>query len=147
MPVSLVIDANVVTKLYIPEVLADRAEKLFIRVEKGETSFVVPDLIYAEIGNVLWKKHRLKELTTTEIQEILNQVLTIPFIVIAAKSLFELSIDLSVAYDMTVYDALYVSAATIYKTKLVTADKKIVEKLNNTALRKNIVWLGDIKSY
>jgi hypothetical protein len=39
-------------------------------------------------------------------------------------SVLQLAIDLSITHDMTVYDALYVSIATLHNTQLVTADKK-----------------------
>jgi len=32
--------------------------------------FLAPDLIYAETGNILWKKRRKKELTRFQLEEI-----------------------------------------------------------------------------
>ena len=59
---NLVIDASVLIKFYVPEILSDKAEELLIRVEHGDVVLLAPDLIYPEVGNILWKKQRTKEL-------------------------------------------------------------------------------------
>lgn len=143
MPLTIVVDANVVIKAYIPEDLSDRAESLLAKTEKKEVSLAAPDLIYPETGNILWKKCRLKELTASEVEEISNEILRLPLNVVPSKSILQLAIDFAVAYNITVYDALYLSVAKIYETKLITADKRLVDKLGKTKLSENIEWLGE----
>jgi predicted nucleic acid-binding protein len=142
MPLTLVVDANVIIKPYIPEILSDIAESFFIRLEKREIFLAVPDLIYSEIGNILWKKHGIEELTISEIEEISREILSLPLKVISSKTILQLAIDLGISFDITVYDAMYVAVAKIHATKLITADKKLVDKLMKTPLSKNIEWLG-----
>jgi predicted nucleic acid-binding protein len=147
MPLNIVVDANVVIKAYIPETLSDGAESLFIKVEKTETSLSAPDLIYPEIGNILWKRQKLKDLTVSEIEEISREILNLPLKIIPSKSILQLAIDIGIKYGITVCDAVYVSVAKIYETKLVTADEKFVDKLSKTPLSKNIEWLGEYMNY
>jgi predicted nucleic acid-binding protein len=147
MPLNIVVDANVVIKAYIPETLSERAESLFIKAEKTETSLSAPDLIYPEIGNILWKRQKLKELTVSEIEEISREILNLPLKIIPSKSILQLAIDIGIKYGITVYDAVYVSVAKIYETKLVTADERLVDKLSKTPLSKNIEWLGEYMNY
>jgi predicted nucleic acid-binding protein len=142
MPLNIVVDASVVIKAYIPEILSDRAAALLKRLERRELFFVVSDLIFEEIGNILWKKHRLKELSVSEVEEISKEILSLPLKVIPAKSILLLAIDVGIAYEITVYDALYISVATIHETKLVAADRRLVDKFIKTPLKQHIEWLG-----
>ena len=139
-----VIDASVLIKFYLPEVLCDRAEDLFGRAEKGEISLIAPDLIYPETGNILWKKHRLKELTAPEVNEIIESIESIPIRIEPSKPLLKLAVDLAVVYNITVYDALYLAIAQIYESIVITADKKLTNVLRNTSLEGNVAWLGDM---
>ena len=54
---NLVIDASVLIKFFIPEILSEKAENHHNQVAKGDLSLVAPDLIFPEAGNILWKKH------------------------------------------------------------------------------------------
>lgn len=142
---NLVIDASVLIKLFVPEVLSDRAERLLASVEKEDIDLLAPDLIYPEAGNVLWKKQRLKELTRSEAEEITNAILLLPLKIGASRSLLPLAVDLAVIYGITVYDASYLSLAKVYETTLLTADRKLVDRLAKTDLRNSITWLGSFK--
>ena len=139
---NLVVDASVLIKFYVPEILSDRAERLLARGEKKEIDFLAPDLIYPEAGNILWKKQRLKELTRPEVEEIADAILLLPLKIEASKSLLPLAVDMAIAYGITVYDALYLSLAKVYETTMITADRKLVEALAKADLRDSITWLG-----
>lgn len=143
MPLNIAVDASVVIKAYIPEEFSDKAGALLERLERKEISLVAPDLIYSETGNILWKKSRLKELTASEIEDISNEILHLPLQVVPSKPILKLAIGFSIAYDITVYDAFYLSVAKIYETKLITADKKLKDKLIKTDFKRNIHWLGE----
>ena len=142
---NLVIDASVLIKFYIPEILSDRAERLLAKVEKKEIDLLAPDLIYPEAGNILWKKQRLKELTRPEVEEITDAILSLPLIIEASKSLLPLAVELAIAYRTTVYDALYLSLAKVYETTMTTADRKLVDALAKTDLKDSVLWLGSYK--
>ena len=145
MSVNLVIDASVLIKFYVPEILSDRAERLLAQVEKKEIDLLAPDLVYPEVGNILWKKQRLKELTRSEVEEITDAALSLPLKIEASKSLLPLAVDIAIAYGMTAYDALYLSLAKVYETTLMTADRRLVHILAKTDLKDSITWLGSYK--
>ena len=142
---NLVIDASVLIKFYVPEILSDRAERLLARVEKKEIDLLAPDLIYPEAGNILSKKQRLKELTRPEVEQITDAILLLPLKIEVSKSLLTVAVDIAIAYGMTVYDALYLSLAKVYETTMITADRKLVEALAKADLRDSITWLGSYK--
>jgi predicted nucleic acid-binding protein len=143
--VKLVIDANVLIKLYVPEVLSQKADSLFRDAENRRIDLIAPDLIYPEAGNILWKKQRLKELSRPDVKEITDAILSLPLVVEPVKLLLPLAVDIAIGYNITVYDAAYVALATVYKTALITADKKLVDTLSKTILTKNLRWLGTYK--
>ena len=142
---NLVIDASVLIKFYVPEILSDRAERLLGKVERQEIEMLAPDLIYPEVGNVLWKKQRMKELTRSEVEEITAAILSLPIRVEVSKSLLPLAVDVATVYGVTVYDASYLSLARVYETTLITADRKLAEALAKTDLKYSIAWLGNYK--
>ena len=70
---NLIIDASVVIKFYVPEILSDNAEQVLSRAADGTLLLYAPDLIYPETGNILWKKQRRRELTSEERQKYLRE--------------------------------------------------------------------------
>jgi len=141
---NLVLDASVIVKAFVPEELSEKADSFIQKIGRERVSFIAPDLIYPETGNVLWKKKRLKELRASEVEEIANAIQTIPFIIIPSKSVIQLAINIGMAYDITVYDATYVSVAQIFEATFITADKKLVNALSKSDLKDSIEWLGDV---
>ncbi len=140
---NLVIDASVLIKFYLPEILADRAERLLAGVGQGEVTLNAPDLIYPEIGNILWKKLRLKELNRSEIEEIIETMCLLSIRVEPSKPLLPLAVEMSMDYGITVYDAMYLSVAKVYEAALITADRRLVDRMGKTDFKKYVVWLGD----
>lgn len=142
---NLVIDASVLIKFYVPEILSDRAERLLAKVGNMDIDLLAPDLIYPEAGNTLWKKQRMKELTRSEVEEITDAILSLPLKIEASKSLLPLAVELATTYGITVYDALYISLTKVYETTLITADRKLAEGLDKTDLRDSVTWLGSYR--
>lgn len=139
---NLVIDASVLIKFYIPEILSDRAQGLLDSVRQGEITLLAPDLVYSEAGNILWKKHRLEELTRSEVEEISDAIVLLPLRVEPSKGLLPLAVHVGMAYGITVYDAMYVTLSRIHETRMMTADRKLFERLAKTNLKKYVAWLG-----
>ena len=139
---NLVIDASVLIKFYVPEILSDKAEELLTRVAQGDVMLLAPDLIYPEVGNILWKKQRMKELTRSEVEEITDAIISLPLKIETSKLLLPLAMDIGMAYGITIYDALYLSMARIYEIKMMTADKKLANVMAKTDLKEYVAWLG-----
>jgi hypothetical protein len=55
----LAVDASVAVKWLLPEVHSDAA----LRILEHHRPLLVPDLLFAEVGNVLWKRVRRREAT------------------------------------------------------------------------------------
>ena len=58
---TLVLDASVAAKWFLPpagETLTEEALQLLKAYASGRLQFVVPDLFWAEVGNIFWKAAR-----------------------------------------------------------------------------------------
>lgn len=139
---NLVIDASVVIKFYIPEILSDKSEELLARVADGEVVLYAPDLLYPETGNILWKKQRLHELTPAEVDEIVDAITSLPVKIEPSKPVMPLAVSIAMHSGITVYDAMYVAVARIYETTMITADRKLTDRLTKTEFTNYVRWLG-----
>ncbi|HVG07663.1 MAG TPA: type II toxin-antitoxin system VapC family toxin, partial [Thermoanaerobaculia bacterium] len=66
----IVVDASVAIKWFLPEQHSLQA----LRLLEGGRELVAPDLIWAEIGNVLWKRWRQGELADENARTILRDL-------------------------------------------------------------------------
>jgi len=143
--INYVIDANVALKWYIPETLTSEAVALLEKTKEKKYRFFAPDLILAEIGNVLWKKQMKKELSSEEVRLITQVILkSLPIKLYAGRDYLPSAMEIAIHFQRSVYDSLYLALAITKKICLVTADKRMVNSLQGTAYRKNIIYLGDI---
>lgn len=139
---AFVIDASVAAKWFLPskdEPLAREAVDLLARFSEGKIRFVVPDLFWPELGNVLWKavrKGRCKHQTAKSAIPLLLRH-NIP--TVGSAALIEAAFAIATAFDLTVYDSLYVAAAVASGVQLITADERLADAL---AARLPVKWLG-----
>lgn len=138
---TIVVDASVAIKWFIPELHAIHASRLL----KKSFQFIAPDLIFAEVGNILWKKNKSKELSLETATEILNDFKKLPIEIHESELLLNTAWQIATTHRCTVYDSLYVALAKVEKCLLVTADQALCTALNKTNLSNNLLWIEHIK--
>lgn len=138
---EIVVDACVAIKWFVPEVHAIAAARLL----NMNLKLLVPDLVFAEVGNILWKKWRTKELTIGEATEILNDFKRLPFESYESEPLLEGAWEIATEYQRTLYDSLYLALAQTKGCLLVTADRAFYNALSTTDLSSLLLWVEDIK--
>jgi len=139
---SYVIDANVAAKWFLPEAtepLAHEAVTLLKRHAAGDLRFLVPDLFWAELGNVFWKAACLRRWSASDAQLAAHMALQRKLPTKATKPLLEDALDIATNFDRTVYDSLYIALAIAVKADFVSADEKLA---NAVAAHLPIRWLG-----
>jgi predicted nucleic acid-binding protein len=139
---AIVIDASVAVKWFFPEIHAAAAQ----RVLKGRRPLLAPDLIWAEVGNALWKRFQRGEVTREAAQGILRDFRQFPLQTHPAKTLLEPAWALAAQYHITVYDSLYLALALGRNCKLVTADRSFVDAIKNQPLTSTVVWIEHLRS-
>lgn len=136
---NFVLDASVALKFYVPEVLEAESARLL----NAGHRFHVPDLIFPEFGNIIWKKVRLGELSSAEAHEVIDAFSDLRLITYSNRDLMRSAFEGATATGRTVYDWTYLSLAISLDCQLVTADRKFYEAIAETPFRENLFWIGD----
>jgi predicted nucleic acid-binding protein len=130
----VVVDASVAVKWFVPEILSDEAARLL----DGAFELAAPDLLWAEVGNILWKKVGRHELTAAEARAVLAALARVPLAVVPSSVLVEAALEIAVAQRRSVYDALYVALAVARAGVLVTGDERLANALAGGPLAKHV---------
>jgi predicted nucleic acid-binding protein len=139
---TLVLDASVAIKWAIPsarEPLTDESVRLLKRYVDNEVEFIVPDVFWAEVGNVLWKGTRQRRWRQDEAEAIAADMKARDFATVSSLILLPEALKIAFAHDRAVYDCLYVALAVQSKTDLITADERLANAL---AAHLPVKWLG-----
>jgi predicted nucleic acid-binding protein len=137
-------DANVAANWLLPaknEPLHAEAVQWLSRYSHGEIHFVVPDLFWAELANVLWKSMRQGRIAKIKAQAALATVKALRIKTLPSLELLDLAFELSERYQRSVHVSLYVALALHAKAQLITADEKLANAL---AAHLPVKWLGAI---
>ena len=138
-----VVDASVAIKWFVPEVHHEAARRLL----REGFELLSPDLVRAEVGNVLWKKWRRGELSAGEAVAILRDFGRFPLRIRPSESLMEGAWAVTERFGRSFYDGLYVALAVETESSLVTADSRLYNALRDDALAEaladNLLWVED----
>jgi predicted nucleic acid-binding protein len=139
---QLVLDASVAIKWAMPsagEPLTDEALRLLRRYVGGELEFIVPDVFWAELGNVLWKGTRQRRWRQDEAEAVAADMRARDFATVPSGVLLSEALRIAFAHDRAVYDCLYVALAVQSRSELITADEHLANAL---AAHLPVKWLG-----
>ena len=142
---TCVLDASVALKWFVPEVESEQARLLFRQRMRGDLSIHVPDHFFAEMGNILWKKVRSKELRRRDVPDIVRAIRAIPDEAYLSSDLLPGALDLAHEVKETVYDGLYLALAVALHCELVTADRRLWTRISSGNFRRYVRWVGNIE--
>ena len=138
---ACIVDASVVAAAFFREPHADAARALLAT----DRELHAPDLIYAEVANVIWKRQRRGEIDETEAIELLDDLLSLPLRIASSEELLAPALQLAMQTDRTVYDCLYLALAVTNKAVMVSADKRLVNALAGSPIGKYVAWIGEYR--
>lgn len=138
---NLVVDSSVAVKWFVVEPYSTEARRILDAYQNGILSFLAPDLINAEVGNIIWKKHTLQGLAASDAQDILDKFQQLQFTFTPTAELLEDAYKIAVTHHRTVYDSLYLALSVRENCQFVTADEKLVNAVG--AAFPNLVWLAN----
>lgn len=139
---TFVLDASVALKWAVPlsnEPLAVESLRLFKRYRDGELDFVVPDIFWAELGNVLWRGARRGRWSRTDAENAAHDFADREFTTVSSQALLAEALKIAFVYDQSLYDCLYAALAVQAQAELITADERLANAL---AARFPVKWLG-----
>jgi predicted nucleic acid-binding protein len=137
--VRLAVDASVVIKWYVEEVHSTEAERFL----DPRYELVVPDLLWSEIGNVLWKKRLRGDLTSEDTRQIVAELRRTPLKFEAVESLVEAALEIAERIGRTFYDSAYLALAERLACHLVTADRKLFNAVQRDHIAAHVLWVED----
>ncbi len=135
----LVVDASVAVKWFLREVHAEAA----VRILDPNHELIAPDLIWAEFGNVLWKRRRRGEITLATARAILLDFKRYPIATMPVAPLVEAALEIADGLRQSVYDSLYLALAERRECRLVTADRRFRDAVMDSALAARMLWVAE----
>jgi predicted nucleic acid-binding protein len=139
---TVVLDASVAAKWALPgatEPLLAEANTLLEQYLAGRLRFLVPDIFWAEIANVLWKSVRHKNIADSAAHSALTAMVDRSFSTVPSTDVLQDALSIALQFDRPVYDGIYVALAVSYRIQLITADERLANAL---AAHFPIKWLG-----
>ncbi len=144
MSATLVLDAGVAVKWFLPEAadpLSENAWELLEKYRKGKVGFVVPDLFWTEFASVIRKAVEGGRCSKGSAEEIIGLMAGRKLPTLATRPLVERAMELAVTFDRTVPECVYVVLALTTKGQMVTADERLANAL---AAYLPVKWLGSL---
>ena len=114
-----VVDASVAAKWLAPEPDSLLAETLL------DDELIVPDLLFAEVGNILWKKQLRGEMDAAATQIGARWLLQVPVQVHDSAGLLADALALALQLQHPAYDCFYLALARRVDAPLMTADRRL----------------------
>ncbi len=135
---NLIVDASVVCKWYLPEDNHNLAKRLLT----DELSLLAPELLFAEVGNVLWKRLRRETVDPKEMNRIHWHLSRSLHRVVPLSDLFVPALRIATIIDHPVYDCFYLALAERENAPLMTADERLITRLTSTQWAPLVVSLA-----
>ena len=127
---TLVVDASVAVKWILPEEGHQESMRIQDKYQDEKVDLISPNLVFAEVANVLWKRERRGDLTALAAERCFQQFLRDSPILLDSAVVSASALGLSLAHGRPVYDCLYLALALEQRCDLVTADEGLFNALS-----------------
>lgn len=139
---ALVVDANVLVKLYLAEEFSDLAETLITSSLDDGRSLYGPLHLRSEVVNAIHKQWFDGHITAEEADQALTDFFQLPIILISSEELYQRAILFARGHRLRpVYDSLYAVLAEELGVEFWTNDQRFLRRVQSNAPW--VRWLGD----
>jgi predicted nucleic acid-binding protein len=122
-----VVDTSALIRLFVPDGPLPNDFEGFLRgVERGLNIAIAPELLMAEAANVINKKQLSGELSESEGDQLLSDILSVPIRLFPHRPILPRAFELAQAHNLTVYDTLYLALAEEHGAVIFTGDRKLL---------------------
>lgn len=135
----LVIDASVAAKCAVSEAHTEVAR----RIVRRRWPLLAPDLLWAELGSVVWARHRRREFGPEDARSTLAELRALPIRTYAVGPLLPAALDIAMRLRHSLYDCLYLALAAAEDCPAITADRRFHGAVARSAWADRIVWIED----
>ncbi len=119
------VDTSIVVKWFVAEEGQEAAERLI------GSPLIAPDLLLAEVSNVIWKKWRRNEIESE--QTIIVQTMVSSFVQLVPSLPFaEHALAIALELDHPVYDCYFLAMCDLTQHVMITADMRLINKCHKT---------------
>ena len=137
---TVVVDASVVIKWVIPEVLSEHAD----RVRERDDDVIAPDLLLVEVANALWKKTIGREISAREADGAFALLSESGVDLRPTGPLVARAMDMARRLNHPVYDCVYLALAERAGATFVTADQRLVRRLSAQKIDVSVIDLRSL---
>jgi len=138
--VILVVDASVAVKWLHNEDGSQAAATLLTR---GDT-LIAPDLVMPEVCNTTWKMVRRGMMTPTQQLAAVTRLPSILHELAPTAPLAPRAAAISLVLDHPAYDCFYLALAEQRGSKLISADRRLIQRVANTIWSDVVISLGTL---
>ena len=120
-----VVDTSVLIQGFIDDADSARVDTLLLLTSHPDPIFLhIPEFCVVECANVLWKQVRFHGTTAAEADMLLLDLITLPLTVHTAGEILPRALNIALAHQLVVYDAVHIALAEKLGYPLITVDSK-----------------------
>jgi len=138
--VTWVVDASVAAKWLFEEELTSNARAL-IGLDRP---LIAPDLVFAEVGNVAWKRVVRDEISAEHARATVLALPQLLSLTVPTIGLLSHALEIAITFEHPIYDCMYLALAEQREADLVTADTRMLERLAEAGWVGSAVSLAEI---
>ena len=140
-----VIDASVLIKFLVKEEYSLFVKQFLHELHaEGGFNIYVPDLLYIECANILWKKVRRGEVDILTVEANLSVLLAMELSTTPLSELAVRAVCLACDHGISAYDASYLALSERLGVPLLTADNRLANALANSTHQ--VITLASLSS-
>ncbi|MBI4332699.1 MAG: type II toxin-antitoxin system VapC family toxin [Chloroflexi bacterium] len=136
----LIVDASVAAKWFVAEEQSQAASLVLDETNQLEA----PDFLLLEMDSIICKWVRGGGVRLAEGNELRDALRQYPIRYHPFVPLLDLAFQIASQTGQTVYDCLYIALAAVVEGRMVTADRKLYDALENGPFSEHVLWVGDI---
>jgi predicted nucleic acid-binding protein len=124
-----ILDSSIIAAIFFKEEASERAERV-----AENYKLITLDLAIPEVANVAWKRviffNESREIALKALKKSIDFITGVCEVIsFTSWELLEDAFEIAIADKITVYDSLFIAASEREKAPLLTADRKLHEKL------------------
>lgn len=123
MTAIYVVDTSVVMQYLLTEIYTSHAIVLVHQLQQG-AELCIPEFCLMECANVLWKQVRFQGMSQTEAEQLLVELLALPFEIVPVSKLLPRALQIGLLHQLAVYDSFYIALAESLNCPLITVDRR-----------------------